>query len=70
MTHWSRRTSHLYDRADDWLAKYGQDAYERLRPHRDGASGEERFTELVQQHVSPHDTVVDIGTGDAAWLDA
>jgi SAM-dependent methyltransferase len=68
MTHWSGSTRHLYDRADEWLTKYGVDAYERLQPRRDEASGEERFTELVQQHVSAGDTVVDIGTGDAGWL--
>jgi hypothetical protein len=68
MTHWSERISHLYDQVDEWLGKYGPDAYERLKPERDGPSGEERFTQLVQQHVSPSDTLVDIGTGDAAWL--
>jgi ubiquinone/menaquinone biosynthesis C-methylase UbiE len=68
MPHWSQRTSHLYDSVNRWLEKYGQDAYERLKPERDGPSGEERFTELVLQHITPSDTVLDIGTGDASWL--
>lgn len=68
MTRWQQSTRHLYDRVDEWFAKYGPDANERLRPRRDGVTGEERFTELVQQHVGPNDTVVDIGTGDAGWL--
>ncbi|MEX0786615.1 MAG: methyltransferase domain-containing protein [Dehalococcoidia bacterium] len=68
MADWSRSTSHLYDHVDEWQAKYGADANERLMPRRDGASGEERFTELVQQHIGSRDTVVDIGTGDAGWL--
>ncbi|MGB2695761.1 MAG: methyltransferase domain-containing protein [Dehalococcoidia bacterium] len=68
MTRWQESTKHLYDHVDDWLTKYGADANQRLQPRRDGASGEERFTELVQQHVRPRDTVVDIGTGDAGWL--
>lgn len=50
------------------MRKYGQDAHERLRPRPDGLTGEERFTELVQQYIGPTDTVVDIGTGDAGWL--
>ena len=68
MSRWYESTDHLYDRAEEWLAKYGADANERLQPRRDGATGEERFTELVQQNVHPRDTVVDIGTGDAGWL--
>lgn len=68
MTRWQESTAHLYDRVDDWLAKYGPDANERLRPRRDGSTGEERFTELVQQHVRTGDTVADIGSGDAGWL--
>jgi SAM-dependent methyltransferase len=68
MSRWYESTSHLYDQVDKWTAKYGADAYERLTPDRDGPSGEERFTELVQQSVGPPDTVVDIGTGDAGWL--
>ena len=68
MTRWQESTRHLYDRVDDWLAKYGADAYERLRPRREGTTGEERFTELVRQYTGPGDTVVDIGTGDAVWL--
>lgn len=68
MTRWQELTRHLYDHVDEWLAKYGADANERLQPRRDGPSGEERFTELVQQHIRPRDTVVDIGTGDAGWL--
>lgn len=68
MTRWYDSTRHLYDGVDAWLEKYGPDAYERLQPRRDGVSGEERFTELVQQHVHPDDTVVDVGTGDAGWF--
>lgn len=68
MTRWQESTAHLYDRVDDWAAKYGPDASERLRPRRDGTTGEERFTELVQQYVHTGDTVVDIGAGDAGWL--
>jgi SAM-dependent methyltransferase len=68
MTRWYDSTRHLYDRVDAWLAKYGPDADERLQPRRDGVTGEERFTELVQQHVHPDDTVVDVGTGNAGWF--
>jgi len=68
MSRWYESARHLYDRVDDWLAKYGADANERLQPRRDGVTGEERFTQLVRQHVQPSDTAVDIGTGDAGWF--
>jgi ubiquinone/menaquinone biosynthesis C-methylase UbiE len=68
VSRWYESTRHLYDHVDEWAAKHGPDANDRLRPRRDGESGEERFTQLVQQHVRPGDTLVDIGTGDAGWL--
>lgn len=68
MTRWYESTNHMEDHAVLLQQRYRAEALARLQPVREGYDPEDRFTELVQQHVHSDDLVVDIGTGDGSWL--
>jgi SAM-dependent methyltransferase len=68
VTRWYETTDHLYDRAAVLQGRYSAEDLARFHSRRPESDPEDRFTELVRQHVGSDDVVVDIGTGDGSWL--
>ncbi len=68
MTRWYESTDHMEDRAVLLDERLGPEARARLHSIRPESDPEERFTELVRQHLRADDIVVDIGSGDGSWL--
>jgi len=68
MTRWYESTDHMEDRAALLTERLDPEARARLRSIRPEFDPEERFTELVRQHLRAGDVVVDIGAGDGSWL--
>ncbi len=68
MTRWYESTDHMEDRAALLTERLGPEALARLHSVRPEFDPEERFTELVRQHLRAGDVVVDIGAGGGSWL--
>lgn len=58
----------FYDRAERRRSRYGGIPVELLQPELVGANAEALFDQEVEQRLTPADALLDVGTGDGAWL--